>query len=306
MIHRHFWPLCLLLAVSISHTASAQWKFEWPKVEIGKNSPPINRYFIGGLGLGELHFVDQLTSPRVYNGLAASAVLAYERQAPRSLWVSDFSSQVANTNDDSPDWGQNMAQSIVLRSHHALLLPLRAAEDRWQWFIGPGVQNYMGFRVNTAHGNNAFTYDASFNVGGKSRLEYSIPLRTKQEYKWWIFRLKKFETRKLRIGWDLDVSALGWQFRPPYNGILAGVGNDPLTAGIEDVFNNSRVAVLGGFVYVNSAAYLRYPLRNGNRFQLSYNWFGFSYNYQNQPVRQASGILMGSLMFRLDAKEEVR
>lgn len=306
MIHRQIWGLCLLMLVGTCHTTYAQWKFEWPKVEIGKNGPPINRFFVGGVGLGELSFVDQLTSPRVYNGFAASTFMAYERQAPRSLWVSDFSSGVATTDDESPDWGQNTAQSIVLRNHHALLLPLRAAEDRWQWYVGPGVQNYFGLRINTGHGNNAVAYDLGLNVGGKSRLEYSIPMRTKQEYKWWIFKLKKFETRKLRIGWDIDVSALGWQFRPPYNGILGGIGNDPIVAGVEDVLNNSRISVLGGFLYLNSTAYVRYPLRNGNRLQLSYNWFGYSYNYLDQPVRQASGILMGSWMFRLDAKEEVR
>lgn len=306
MFNRQYWGLCLLLVVGALSSASAQWKFEWPKVEIGKNRPPINRFIAAGVGAGELHFIDRLTSPRVYEGVAAAGFLAYERQAPRSLWISDFSSNLATTDDESPDWGQNSAQSVVMRNHHALLLPLRAADDRWQWYIGPGVQSYLGFRINTAHGNNAVTYDAGLNVGGKSRLEYNIPLRTKQEYKLWIFRLKKFETRKLRIGWDVDVSALGWQFRPPYNGILAGVGNDPIEAGAEDVLNNSRIAVLGGFFYLNSTTYVRYPLRNGNRLQLSYNWFGYSYNYLDQPVRQSSGVLMGSLMFRIDSKEEVR
>ncbi|MBA4304131.1 MAG: hypothetical protein C0424_07885 [Sphingobacteriaceae bacterium] len=306
MFQRQIKGLCLLLLVSSAFTASAQWKFEWPKIELGKNRPPINHFLIAGGGLGELQFVDKLTSPRIYEGIAAGGFLAYERQAPRSLWVSDFTGNFADTYDDAGDWAENNAQSIVMRSHHAIMLPLRAADDRWQLYLGPAMQTYSSFRINTGHGNNAVMYDAGWNVGGKTRLEYSIPLRTKQEYKLWIFRLKKFETRKLRIGWDVDLSALGWQFRPPYNGILAGVGNDPIGAGVEDVLNNSRISVIGGFLYVNSTAYVRYPLRNGNRFQLSYNWFGYSYNYLDQPVRQASGLLMGSFVFRLDAKEEVR
>lgn len=306
MFHRQFLGLCLLFLVGITNSVAAQWQFEWPKLDIGKSRPSINRFLIAGSGFGELSFVDRLTSPRIYEGIAAGGFLAYERQAPRSLWMGDFSASIANTDDGSPDWGQNAAQALVFRNHQALLLPLRAADERWQLFVGPAFQGYSTFRINTSHGNNAVAYDVGLNVGGKTRVEYAIPLRTKQEYKLWIFRIKKFETRKLRLGWDLDVSALGWQFRPPYNGILAGVGNDPIVAGAEDVLNNSRIAPAGEFIYLNSTAYMRYPLRNGNRIQLSYNWFGYSYNYLDQPVRQASGLFVASLMFRLDSKEDVR
>lgn len=306
MFHRRIFGLCLLLVLGLAGTAAAQWQFQWPKLQIGKNGPTINRFLIAGGGMGDLSFSDKLTSPLVYEGIALGSFMAYERQAPRSLWVSDFTSTFADTYDDAEGWAENNAQSIVLRQHHALMLPLRAPDDRWQVYLGPAMQTYGSFRINSAHGNNAVMYDVGLNVGGKTRLEYAIPLRTKQEYKLWIFRLKKFETRKLRLGWDMDLSVLGWQFRPPYNGILGGVGNDPILAGITDVFDNSRISAIGGFLYLNSTAYVRYPLRNGNRLQLSYNWFGYSYNYLNQPVRQASGLLMGSLMFRIDSKEEVR
>lgn len=295
----------LLLAMGYGE-ASAQIKWRLPQIEVGKAKPPSNRFFVLGAGAGSLAFVDELSSPRRFSGVAASSWLGYEKQRTNRLFVTDFATQLSLASDNASNWSPNQAQALVFRWNLAWMWATREADKALQWYVGPVLLQYGAVRINTAHGNGAVAYEQSYNVGGRSRLEYRLPLQTRRDYQWWIFKVRKVETRAVRLGWELDLPVFGWQFRPPYNGILDGVGNDPIGAGARDMLNNSRLEVAGQYFYLNNHFYLRYPLRNGNRLQLSYNWQAYSRTYLDMPVRQASGVVMASMLFRLDNREDIR
>ncbi len=305
MLKHKICGLILLLGLGTMEVG-AQIKWRWPQVEIGKAKPEANRFLLLGSGVGSLAFVDQLTSPRIFSGHMAAVSLGYEEIKSKHLFVSDLALQFAPTNDGSPSWGQNSAQAISIRWNMAWMRSLRDADKALQWYAGPALIQYGAVRINQGHGNAGVGYEQSYNAGGRSRLEYRLPLQTRRDYQWWIFKVRKVESRMLRLGWDVDLPLFGWQFRPPYNGILEGVGNDPVGVGARDMLNNSRVELLGSYFHLNSHLYLRYPLRNGNRLQVGYNWMGYSRNYNEIPVRQASGAFTASLMFRLDKQEDIR
>lgn len=305
MFKHKIWGLLLLLGLGTME-AGAQIRWRWPQIEIGKAKPPTNRYLLLGAGVGSVAFVDQLTSPRVYNGPIGALSLGYEEIKTKRMYVSDFMLQAGLPDDGSPSWGQNSANTITFRWNMAWMWALRDADKALQWYAGPALIQYAAIRINPGHGNAAVGYEQSYNLGGRSRLEYRLPLQTRRDYQWWIFKVRKVESRMLRLGWELDLPLFGWQFRPPYNGILEGVGNDPIGVGAQDILNNSRMEFLGSYFHLNSHFYVRYPLRNGNRLQLGYNWMGYSRNYNDMPVRQASGAFTASIMFRLDSREDIR
>lgn len=305
MFKHKIWGLLLLLGLGTME-AGAQIRWRWPQIEIGKAKPTSNRFLLLGTGVGTLAFVDQLTSPRIYNGSMGAISLGYEEIKSKRMFVSDFMLQGAIADDATPSWGQNIANAVVFRWNMAWMWSLRDADKALQWYAGPALIQYAAIRINQGHGNAAVGYEQSYNLGGRSRLEYRLPLQTRRDYQWWIFKVRKVESRMLRLGWELDLPLFGWQFRPPYNGILEGVGNDPIGVGAQDILNNSRMEFLGSFFHLNSHFYVRYPLRNGNRLQLGYNWMGYSRNYNDMPVRQASGAFTASIMFRLDSREDIR
>lgn len=297
----------LLLLLGLGTTeAGAQIKWRWPQIEIGKPKPTSNRFLLLGSGVGTLAFVDQLTSPRIFSGPMGAMSLGYEEIKSKRMFVSDFMLQGSIADDATPSWGQNIANVIAFRWNMAWMWSLRDADKALQWYAGPALLQYAAIRINPGHGNAAVGYEQSYNLGGRSRLEYRLPLQTRRDYQWWIFKVRKVESRMLRLGWELDLPLFGWQFRPPYNGLLEGVGNDAIAVGAQDIINNSRMELLGSYFHLNSHFYLRYPLRNGNRLQLGYNWMGYSRNYNDMPVRQASGAFTASLMFRLDKQEDIR
>jgi hypothetical protein len=297
----------MLVLLGLSCTPlSAQIRWRLPQITLGKPKPPVNRSFVLGVGAGNLAFKDELSSPRIYEGNVGTAFMAYEKLKTKRLFVSELAFQGGFTTDGAPSWQENSASALAFRWHMGWLWALRPADKALQWYAGPALLQYVAVRINTGHGNGAVGYEQSYNLGGRSRLEYRLPLSTNRDYAWWIFNLRKIEKRILRVGWELDLPLAGWQFRPPYNGLLEGVGNDAIAVGARDMLNNSRLAFLGNFFYLNSQVYVRYPLRNGNRLQLAYQWMGYSRSYLDMPVRQASGVLVGSLVFRLDQQEDIR
>lgn len=305
MLKHKICGLLLLLGLATTE-AVAQITWRWPQIEIGKVRPTSNRFLLLGSGVGTLVFVDQLTSPRIYSGTMGSMNLGYENTRPKRMFVADLALQFASTDDGSPSWGQNIAEAVAFRWNMAWMWSLRDADKALQWYAGPALITYAAVRINQGHGNAAVGYEQSYNAGGRSRLEYRLPLQTRRDYQWWIFKMRKVEKRMLRLGWDVDLPLFGLQFRPPYNGLLEGIGNDAIAVGTQDMINNSRMELLGNYFHLNSHFYLRYPLRNGNRLQLGYNWMGYSRTYKDMPVRQASGAFTASLMFRLDKQEDIR
>jgi hypothetical protein len=179
-------------------------------------------------------------------------------------------------------------------------------DKRLQWYVGPGLQSYGMFRINLSHGNSAVGFDLSNNVGFRNRLEYPIPFKVSSDRSWWIFKFRKTEYRNLRLGLEVDLPIFGFQSRPAYTGVFDAVGNDPAVELVEELVNHTRFKTLGQFFYLQSRAYFQYPLRNGNRLQMSYLWHGYGNTYLDMPVRTASGALMFSFMFRLDSKPDVR
>ncbi len=265
-----------------------------------------NHFATSGTGFAAVSFRDRLSSPRVYGGPAFSTFSSYERHSPAKLIVIDAMAQFGLTLDGSPEWGQNSAVAFGFRSTAAWLFHLPFQTDSWHWYVGPALQSYSMFRVNNAFGNSAVQYDVSNNIGLRTRFEYGIPFRTDTEFSWWIFRVRKAEQRKLRLGAEFDVALAGLQSRPPFAGVLDGTGNAPVVAVVGDFFDNTRGAIFGQYIYVTSRFYAQYPLRNGNRLQFSYHLHGFGYDYNDQPVRTASSSVLFSYMFRFDKNKDIR
>lgn len=265
-----------------------------------------NHFVTSGTGFSGISFRDRLSSPRVYSGPAFSTFSSYERHSPAKIIVLDAMAQFGLTLDGSPEWGQNSASAFGFRNTAAWLFHLPFQSDRWHWYAGPALQTYAMFRVNTAFGNSAVQYDVSNNIGLRTRFEFGIPFSTGTEYSWWIFRVRKAEERKLRLGAEFDIALAGLQSRPPFAGVLDGTGNAPVADVVGDFFDNTRGAVLGQFLYVNSRLYAQYPLRNGNRLQISYHLHGFGYDYNDQSVRTASSTAVFTYMFRFDKNKDIR
>lgn len=265
-----------------------------------------NHFVSTGSGSGTLFYRDQLSSPRVYGGPGFSTFTSYERHSPAKLIVIDFLGHMALTTDGSPEWGQNFALAFGIRSNFAWLFNIPIASKSWHLYAGPALQSYSMFRVNSAFGNSALQYDVSNNLGVRSRLEYGVPFRTKNTYSWWVFRIKKAEERRLRLGVEVDLPLVGLQSRPPFAGVLDGTGNVPAFDVISDFINNTQGAFIGRYFYLNTRLYAQYPLRNGNRLQFAYHWHGYQYNYQDQPVRTAGSSMIFSYMFRFDKNNDIR
>lgn len=297
--------LMLLLGMYLLATSLATAN-DLEKQKLKKRYADANHFSTSGTGFAAVSFRDRLSSPRVYGGPAFSTFTSYERHSPAKIIVIDAMVQLGVTLDGSPEWGQNSAVAFGFRNTAAWLFPIPFQTDRWHLYAGPALQSYAMFRVNNAFGNSAVQYDVSNNIGLRTRFEYGIPFRTDTEFSWWIFRVRKAEERKLRLGAEFDVALAGLQSRPPFAGVLDGTGNAPVVDVVDDFFNNTRGAVLGQFIYVTSRFYAQYPLRNGNRLQFSYHLHGFGYDYNDQMVRTASSSVLFSYMFRFDKNKDIR
>lgn len=303
MQYTRLWTGLLLFGLAvISAPAQANqpafWKHKGQKV-------PVNHFLTTGGGLGAVAYRDQLSSQRAFNGISTGLFQSYELLTPRKLLVIDGMAQFGAATDGS-GWGGSTAATILINNTAAFLFHVPFEKSRFNWHVGPAAQFYGMFRPNTSFGNGALGYDVLTGLGVRSRLELPVTLRTKSEQKWWIFKIRKIQERTLRFGWELDLPLLAFNSRPPFVGVLDGVGNDPATTGVVDFLENTKFRLLGGYFYMNSRLYAQYPFKNGNRLQMSYHWQGYQYNYQDQPVRTAAGALMFSYMFRLDANKDLR
>lgn len=295
------WLILLGFALHLSEIQASQptfWKYKGEKV-------PVNHFLTTGGGFGAMAYRDQLSSQRAFNGISAGLFQSYELLTPRKLLVTDAMVQFGSLSDGS-GWGGSSSSSILINNTAAFMFHVPRANRRLNWHVGPAAQFYSMIRPNLSFGNGAVGYDVLSGLGVRSRLELPVTLRTQSEEKWWIFKFRKTRERTLRFGWELDVPLLAFNSRPPFVGVLDGVGNDPIGEGVIDFLANTRLRTLGGFFYMNSRLYAQYPFKNGNRLQLSYHWQGYQYNYQDQPVRTAAGALMFSYMFRIDANKDLR
>lgn len=295
------WLLLLGFAFLTAETQASQpifWKYKGEKV-------PVNHFLTTGGGFGALAYRDQLSSQRAFNGFSAGFFQSYELLTPRKLLVIDGMMQFGAVTDGS-GWGGSSGASFTINNTAAYLFHVPFESSRLNWHVGPATQFYSMFRPNTSFGNGALGYDVLFGAGVRSRLEFPVTLRTKNERKWWIFKFRKTYERTLRFGWEVDVPLVAFNARPPFVGVLDGVGNDPISTGVADFLANTKLRMLGGYFYMNSRLYAQYPFKNGNRLQMSYHWQGYQYNYQDQPVRTAAGALMFSYMFRIDANKDLR
>jgi hypothetical protein len=295
------WLLLFALAAMSAPTQANPpvfWKYKGQKV-------PVNHFLTTGGGLGAVAYRDQLSSQRAFNGISTGLFQSYELRTLRKLFVVDGMVQFGAATDGS-GWGGSTAATILINHTAAFLFHVPFEKSRLNWHFGPAAQFYGMFRPNTSFGNGALGYDVLSGLGVRSRLELPVTLRTKSEQKWWIFKIRKIQERTLRFGWEIDLPLMALNSRPPFVGVLDGVGNDPISTGVIDFMENTQFGIVGRYFYMNSRLYAQYPLRNGNRLQMSYHWQGYQYNYQDQPVRTAAGALMFSYMFRLDANKDLR
>ncbi|MFN3529324.1 MAG: hypothetical protein ACK417_05325 [Bacteroidia bacterium] len=264
-----------------------------------------NHYLITSVGGGHIAYKDQISSQRGFSGPALGLFESYERHSEKKLVVWDAFSQFGLQGNGLEGWNQTFSTAFNFRTNFAWMyyLPL---SSKLNYYFGPAIQHYSMYRLNPSHGNAALAYDVSTNLGVRGRIECPIPIKTKKTYDFWIFSVKKMETRKLRMGMEVDLPMFGFQSRPPYTGAFDVVGNDPAAELLENFFANTKLATINRFFFLNTQTYLRFPLANGNALQLSYFWQAYRYNYQGQQVRTAAGATMFSFIFRFDANKDIR
>lgn len=295
---RWSWLLFLLLGFQSEASSPDFWK---KKADHKLN----NQYFSVGSGLGSMAYRDRVSSPRVFSGVSSGLHQGFEIVSQRRLLVLDGLAFFGAATDGA-GWNGTSSTAITLNNNLAYLFYLPFEKSRLQWQVGPAAIMYGQIRINPDFGNATVGYDVMGALGARSRLELPFMVKSTQARQWWIFKWKETKSRPMRLGWEVDLPLLGFNARPPFVGVLDGVGNDPIATGFADFLNNTRGGVLGSFFYLNSRLYLQYPLRNGNRLQASYHWLGHSSTHLEQAVRSANSAMMFSYVFRFDANPDLR
>ncbi len=295
----------LIIGVWLSISAHAQ------SLEISLNKPEwqkkgANHHLIGGWGLGVAAYREPITSPRIYRGLQAEMGGAYERQGQKSIVSYDSWMGMGGFTDEAEGWNANFSGAFWVRSHLAYLFRLPMPEGRWSLHAGPSSQFYSMLRLQPAHGNASATHDFSLNGGLRTRIEYTLPSRSGETKRWFIFRIRESYLRYIRLGWEVDLGLLGLQSRPAYTGVPNVGGEDAVVGALNEWVDNLRLAGLGQFTYLNNQFYLRYPLRNGNSLRIGLNSMGYRWSHRDQPVAVWIQTLQMGYQFRLDNRAEIR
>ncbi len=266
-----------------------------------------NRVLLMGGGYGNAGFRDQLQSPRIYQGGSFSFSAGYEKLDARRIKLLDLVAFTGTAgNQLSGSFGSNSASVMGLQYTGGRLWRIRLPLGRWQWYAGPAIQLYTQLRTLPDLGNSSLGYDFYAGLGGVSRLEFPLYLKSDRSYKFLIFRYTRRALRPIRLGWQLELPLAGLHTRSPFAGVTNTIGNDPVDGLLADLMDNSRFKGPGSYLYLRNHFYGHYFLKNGNALTFGWQWAGYAYNYESQPTRSSNGQILLGLRIKLDKNGELR
>lgn len=246
----------------------------WFAVKDLETSPLIYRGFLPGVDIGGLFYGKRMLTSFQYN-------FSWGNQATRNYPVNDANRAKAYNNYLMMDVYTKVNTENYSKS---------------DIYIGAKVGLLANFRSNLKFNNASFNYEGFLTFGPTVLWEKEISMLPRQVnmafFRW------PFHQRNIKWSASLFVPVVSGVERPPYTTIENFV--DGVTPSFR--LDQLKIVSFNALIHVAASLGMQYYLQNGNRLQLSYQWYYYNYYPSVNQVRGVAGIFSFSFLFRLNKK----
>lgn len=239
----------------------------------------VERYFLTGVGGSYATIQDDGISPLVYDGIGAAGSISLWEDYNRNKQITSFQFDI-----NFPDSEISGAQLYTFRYelNYSYFFKKKEEGIDKKWLILPGltVTHKWAFRQHQSYSNN------SLHVETRTSLAPSLYL----ERPFTIFN------RDFVLGATSSLPLITYATRPLYASTKFSASLNKEDAGIFDYLSDGEIVTLGKYFKWKNFFFLRYPFKNGNALQLSYDWSLESYKAVNSMKTGEHSLLITTVL----------